>query len=87
MNTAQIIALIVAGALAFPYVKQFFVKTNANPSPAKVETEMQYAIPETPTVSMVVESWSKLRNDCEKLGLTEAVEQLDLVFPLFVKKK
>jgi hypothetical protein len=85
MNTVQIISLIAAIALGFLYVKPYLVKTTAalkkDEPPVKTEKDFQ------PTMSDVVDSWSKLKSNCETLGLTDASDALDSVFPLFVKKK
>lgn len=85
MNTLQIISLIAAVVLLYQYVKPYLVKTTAAPKkdelPAIAEKDFE------PTMSDVVDSWSKLKSNCETLGLTDASDALDSVFPLFVKKK
>jgi hypothetical protein len=88
MNTAQILSLIAAIALGYQYVKPYLVKATAAVKEKPPVTEEKFQ-PEVnmPTMSDIVDSWSKLKNDCNALGLTDACEALDSVFPLFVKKK
>lgn len=85
MNTVQIIALIAAVVFGFQYVKPYLVKTTA--APKKDEPLVTAEKDFEPTMSDVVDSWSKLKSNCETLGLTDASDALDSVFPLFVKKK
>jgi hypothetical protein len=91
MNNVQIISLIAAVAMSFFYIKDKIklptaVKKEVNQDTNASDTFDQ-SLPASVQIRDVVEKWADLKNMCEKLELNDAVDQLDAVFPLFVKKK
>ena len=77
----RIMAVVIAGAIllsnfdyssAISYAKSFFKWTKPNPPNVKKEVSFLE----------VVETWHKLRNQCESYGLEEAIKKIDEVFPL-----
>jgi hypothetical protein len=91
MNNVQIISLIAAVAMSFFYIKDKIKLPTAVKKEVNQDTNTSDTFDQSLQTSVqirdVVEKWADLKNMCEILELNDAVDQLDAVFPLFVKKK
>lgn len=98
MSTAQIVilgigVLIVLSSVdlsaLFNKVKESF-KSNPNgyqpvPTPKVVPAPPVSPVQEKDDLVEVVKKWDDLKDTCESLGLNEAVEKLNEIFPMLIK--
>lgn len=81
MNNFQIAMLVGAALLGlnvfWPQIKSLFSLVKFKPRAKKVGT--------TDLVE-IISCWENLRSSCQESGLTQASQELDKIFPLFVVK-
>ena len=101
MSTGQLIilgigAVIVLTSVDFTSLFNMLIKVDKSvknsipelPKPAPVPTpkpSVPVVVEEKDDLVEVVKKWDDLKDTCEELGLNEAVEKLNEIFPMLIK--